>query len=189
MIFTLDDNVSSETSEYDLEINMEFLAFMSQNKAFLHDSVQRKVSTLMTKKSESCKSFGYFFKTAKLEQSIIFQNCRQWIGEDIDCYVEHLLDTFTVEKKRNPNYVFDFRGKTYIQFKLSLRTVRDTVEYFVLPEMVVRYMSKTLGISYSKALERVYKNVSVITIVSIRNIVTKCFCGYTVSSTKCFDQI
>ena len=98
---------------------------------------------------------------------MIFQNCREWIGEDIDCYVKHLLDTFTVEKK----------------------TVRDTVEYFVLPEIIVRYMSKTLGISYSKALERVYKNVSVITIVSIRNIVTKCFCGYTVSSTKCFDQI
>ena len=43
MIFTLDDDISSETSEYDLEINMEFLAFMSQNKVFLHDLVQRKV--------------------------------------------------------------------------------------------------------------------------------------------------
>ena len=159
MIFTLDDDISSETSEYDLEINMEFLAFMSQNKVFLHDLVQRKVPTWMTNKLESCKSFGYFFKTAKVEQPIIFQICRQWIGEDIDCYVEHLLDIFTVEKKRNPDDVFDFGGKTYIQFKLSLGTIRDTVEYFILPEMVVRYMSKTLGISYSKALERVYKNI------------------------------
>ena len=159
MIFTLDDDISSETSEYDLEINMEFLAFMSQNKVFLHDLVQRKMPTWMNNKLESCKSFGYFFKTAKVEQPIIFQNCRQWIGEDVDCYVEHLLDIFTVEKKRNPDDVFDFGGKTYIQFKLSLGTIRDTVEYFVLPEMVVRYMSKTLGISYSKALERVYKNV------------------------------
>ena len=55
---------------------------MSQNKAFLHDLVQRKVSTWMTNKFERCKSFGYFLKTAKLEQPIIFQNCRQWIGED-----------------------------------------------------------------------------------------------------------
>ena len=159
MIFTLDDDISSETSEYDLEINMEFLVFMSQNKVFLHDLVQRKIPTWMTNKLESCKSFGYFFKTAKVEQPIIFQNRRQWIGEDVDCYVEHLLDIFTVEKKRNPDDVFDFGGKTYIQFKLSLGTIRDTVEYFVLPEMVVRYMSKTLGISYSKSLERVYKNV------------------------------
>ena len=110
---------------------------------------------MVTNKLESCESFGHFFKTAKLEQPKIFQNCRQWIGEDIDCYVEHLLDIFTVEKKRNPDDVFDFGGKTYIQFKLSLGTVKNTVEYFVLPEMVVRYMSKTLGISYSKALERV----------------------------------
>ena len=36
----------------------------------------------MTNKFERCKSFGYFLKTAKLEQPIIFQNCRQWIGED-----------------------------------------------------------------------------------------------------------
>ena len=55
---------------------------MSQNKAFLHDLVQRKVSTWMTNKFERCKLFGYFLKTAKLEQPIIFQNCRQWIGED-----------------------------------------------------------------------------------------------------------
>ena len=55
---------------------------MSQNKAFLRDLVQRKVSTWMTNKFERCKSFGYFLKTAKLEQPIIFQNCRQWIGED-----------------------------------------------------------------------------------------------------------
>ena len=132
---------------------MEFFAFMSQNKDFLHDLVQRKVSTWMTNKLESCKSFGYFFNTAKLEQPIIFQNCRQWI------YVEHLRDIFTVEKKRNPDDVFDFEGKTYIQFKLSSGTARNTVEYFVLPEMVVRYMSKTLGTSYSKVLERVYKKV------------------------------
>ena len=147
MIFTLDDDISSETSEYDLEINMEFLAFMSQNKVFLHDLVQRKVPTWMTNKLESCKSLGYFFKTAKVEQPIIFQNRRQWIGEDVDCYVKHLLDIFIVEKKRNPDDVFDFGGKTYIQFKLSLGTIRDTAEYFVVPEMVVRYMSKTLGIS------------------------------------------
>ena len=94
MIFTLDDDTSSETSEYDLDINMAFLAFMSQNKTFLHDLVQRKASTWLTNKFESYKSFGYFLKPAKLEQSIIFQNCRQWIGEDIDCYVEHLLDIF-----------------------------------------------------------------------------------------------
>ena len=61
MIFTLDEDISSETSDYDLEINMEFLVFTSQNKAFLHDLVQRKVSTWMTNKFESCKSFGYFF--------------------------------------------------------------------------------------------------------------------------------
>ena len=131
---------------------------MSQNKAFLHDLVQRKVSTWMTNKFERCKSFGYFLKTAKLEQPIIF-NCRQWRDEDIDSNVEDLLDIFTVEKKRNPDDVFDFGGKTYIQFKLSLGTVRNTVEYFVLPEMLVRYMSKTLGISYSNALEKVYKKV------------------------------
>ena len=131
---------------------------MSQNKALLHDLVQRKVSTWMTNKFERCKSFGYFLKTAKLEQPIIF-NCRQWRGEDIDSNVEDLLDIFTVEKKRNPDDVFDFGGKTYIQFKLSLGTVRNTVEYFVLPEMLVRYMSKTLGISYSNALEKVYKKV------------------------------
>ena len=111
----------------------------------------------MTSKFERCKPFGYFLKTAKLEQPIIFQNCRQWIGEDIDCYVEHLLDIFTVEKKKNPDNVFDFGGKRYIQFELSLRTVRNIVDCFILPEMVVRYMSKTLGISYSKALERVKK--------------------------------
>ena len=110
----------------------------------------------MTNKFERCKSFGYFLKTAKLEQPIIF-NCRQWRDEDIDSNVEDLLDIFTVEKKRNPDDVFDFGGKTYIQFKLSLGTVRNTVEYFVLPEMLVRYMSKTLGISYSNALEKVYK--------------------------------
>ena len=112
----------------------------------------------MTNKFERCKSFGYFLKTAKLEQPIIF-NCRQWRGEDIDSNVEDLLDIFTVEKKRNPDDVFDFGGKTYIQFKLSLGTVRNTVEYFVLPEIIIRYMSKTLGISYSKALEKVYKKV------------------------------
>ena len=112
----------------------------------------------MTNKFERCKSFGYFLKIAKLEQPIIF-NCRQWRGEDIDSNVEDLLDIFTVEKKRNPDDVFDFGGKTYIQFKLSLGTVRNTVEYFVLPEMLVRYMSKTLGISYSNALEKVYKKV------------------------------
>ena len=142
-----------------MEINLAFLAFMSQNKAFLHDLVQRKVSTWMTNKFDRCKSFGYFLKTAKLEQPIIFKNCRQWRGEDIDSNVEDLLDIFTVEKKRNPDDVFDFGGKTYIQFKLSLGTVRNTVEYFVLPEMLVRYMSKTLGISYSNALEKVYKKV------------------------------
>ena len=70
-----------------------------------------------------------------------------------------MLDIFTIKKKRNPDDVFDFGGKTYIQFKLSLGTVRDIVEYFVLPEMVVRYMSKTLCVSYLKALEKVYKNV------------------------------
>ena len=64
-----------------------------------------------------------------------------------------------LKKKRNPDDVFDFGGKTYIQFKLSLGTVRNTVEYFVLPEIIIRYMSKTLSISYSKALEKVYKKV------------------------------
>ena len=113
----------------------------------------------MTSKFERCKSFGYFLKAAKLEQPIILQNCRQCRGEDIDCCVEHLLDIFTVEKKRNPDDLFDFGGKTYIPFKLSLGTVRNIVDYFVLQEMVVRYMGKTLGISYSKALERVYKKV------------------------------
>ena len=44
-------------------------------------------------------------------------------------------------------------------YNLSLGTVRNTVEYFVLPEMLVGYMSKTLGISYSNALEKVYKKV------------------------------
>ena len=82
-----------------MEINVEFLAFMSQNKASLHDLVQKKASTWMTIKFERCKSLGYFLKTAKLEQPIIFKNCRQGIGEDIDSCVEHLLDIFTVEKK------------------------------------------------------------------------------------------
>ena len=63
----LDDDINSDTSEYDLEINVEFLAFMSQNKAFLHDLVQKKASTCMTNKFERCKTFGYFLKTAKLE--------------------------------------------------------------------------------------------------------------------------
>ena len=38
----LDDDTNSDTSEYDLEKNVEFLAFMSQNKAFLHDLVQKQ---------------------------------------------------------------------------------------------------------------------------------------------------
>ena len=155
-----------------MEINVEFLAFMSQNKAFLRDLVQRKVSTWMTNKFERCKSFGYFLKTAKLEQPIIF-NCRQWRGEDIDSNVEDLLDIFTVEKKRNPDDVFDFGGKTYIQFKLSLGTVRNTGIFCTSGDD--RYMSKTLGISYSKALEKVYKKLYEIRIVSICNIVTKCY--------------
>ena len=39
VVFTLDDDNNSDTSEYDLEIKVEFLALMSQNKAFLHDLV------------------------------------------------------------------------------------------------------------------------------------------------------
>ena len=42
-------------------------------------------------------------------------------------------------------------------YNLTLGTVRDFLEYFVLPEMVIRYMSKMLGISYLKTLERAYK--------------------------------
>ena len=77
-----------------------------------------------------------------MEQPIIFQNCPRWRGEDIDCYVEHLLDIFTVEKKRNTDDVFDFGGKAYLQLKLSLGTVRNLVGFFVLIwlyEQKVRY--------------------------------------------------
>ena len=89
-------------------------------------------------------------KPLQFEQPIIFQNFQQWIVEDIDCEVEHFLGIFTVKKKSVGDFVI-LEGK--LVYNLSLGTVRDFVEYFVLFEVVVRHMNKTLGMSYLKTLE------------------------------------
>ena len=65
----------------------------------------------------------------------------------------------TYEKVRKHDDIFDFGGKTFIPFKISLGTVASTVEYFVFPELVVRYISKILRINYKEALEKVYGDI------------------------------
>ena len=132
---------------------------MSERKDFLHDFVQRKLSTAMTKKSGNCKSTRSFLRKAKTEQNQIFKNCRQWIRDDVNFYVLHLLELFTYEKVRKHDDIFDFGGTTYIPLKISLGTVGSTVEYFVFPELVVRYISKILRINYEEALEKVYGDI------------------------------
>ena len=129
---------------------------MSDRKDFLHDFVQRKLSASMTKKCDNCTSRKPFLRKTKTEQNQIFKSCRQWLGDDVNFYVLHLLELFTYEKVQKHDDIFDFGGKTYIPFKISLATVASTVEYFVFPELVVRYISKILGINYKEALEKVY---------------------------------
>ena len=65
----------------------------------------------------------------------------------------------TYEKVRKHDDIFDFGGKTFIPFKIRLGTVALTVEYFVFPELVVRYISKILRINYKEALEKVYGDI------------------------------
>ena len=68
----------------------------------------------MTKKSGNCKSTRSFLRKAKTEQNQIFKNCRQWIRDDVNFYVLHLLELFTYEKVRKHDDIFDFGGTTYI---------------------------------------------------------------------------
>ena len=113
----------------------------------------------MTKKFDNCTSRRSFLRKAKTEQNQIFKNCRHWLGDDVNFYVLHLLELFTYEKVRKHDDIFDFGGKTYIPFKISLGTVASTVEYFVFPELAVRYISKILRINYKEALEKVYGDI------------------------------
>lgn len=74
------------------------------------------------------------------------------------------LELFTYEKVRKHDDIFDFGGKTYIPFKISLGTVpstveASTVEYFVFPEIIVRHISKIFHINYREALEKVYGDI------------------------------
>lgn len=74
------------------------------------------------------------------------------------------LELFTYEKVRKHDDIFDFGGKTYIPFKISLGTVlskleASTVEHFVFPELIVRHISKILHINYKEALEKVYGDI------------------------------
>ena len=137
----------------------EFLQFTSEGKDFFHDFLEKKLSTAMTKKFDNCKSRRSFLRKAKSEQNRIFKNCRQWIGEDVNFYVLHLLELFTYEKVRKHDDIFDFGRKTYIPFKISLGTVASAVEYFIFPEIFVRFDSKVLRINYKKALEKVYGDI------------------------------
>ena len=104
---------------------------MSERKDFLHDLVQRKLSTAMTSKIDNCTSRRSFLRKSKTEQNQIFKNCSQWIEDDVNFYILLLLELFTYEKLRKHDDIFDFGGKTYIPFKISLGTVASTVEYFV----------------------------------------------------------
>ena len=103
---------------------------MSERKDFLHDFVEKKLSTAMTKKFDNCTSRRSFLRKAKSEQNRIFKNCRQWIGEDVNFYVLHLLELFTNKKVRKHDEIFDFGRKTYILFKISLGTVASAVKRF-----------------------------------------------------------
>ena len=49
--------------------------------------------------------------------------------------------------------------KLTIPFKISLGNCASTVEYFVFPELVVRYISKILGINYKETLKKVYGDI------------------------------
>ena len=84
---------------------------MLERKDFLHDFVQRKLFTAMTKNFDNCTSRRSFLRKAKTEQNHIFKNCRQWIGDDVNFYVLHLLELFTYEKVRKHDDIFDFGGK------------------------------------------------------------------------------
>ena len=66
---------------------------------------------------------------------------------------------FSYEKVRKHDDIVDFGGKTYILFKISLETSASTLVYFVFPELIVRYISKILRISYIEALEKVYGDI------------------------------
>ena len=46
----------------------EFLQFMSERKNFLHDFVQRKLSTTMQKKIDNCTSRRSFLRKVKTEK-------------------------------------------------------------------------------------------------------------------------
>ena len=132
---------------------------MSERKGFLHDFVQRKLSTEVTKKFDNCISMRSFLRKAKTEQNQIFKNCRQWIADDVNFYVLHLLELFTYEKVRKHDDIFDFGRKAYIPFKISLATIASAVEYFIFPEVFVRCISKILLINYKEALEKVCGNI------------------------------
>ena len=130
---------------------------MSERKDFLHEFVERKLSTTMTKKFDNCTSRRFFLRKARTEQNKVFKNCRQWIWDHVIFYVLHLLKLFTYKKVRKQDGIFDFGGN--IPLKISLETVASTVEYFVFPELVVRYISKILRINYKEALEKVYGDI------------------------------
>ena len=136
---------------------------MSERKDFLHDFVEKKLSTAMTKKIDNCTSRRSFLRKAKSEQNRIFKNCRQWIEEDVNFYVSHFLELFTYEKVRKHDDIFDFGRKTYIPLKISLGTVTSVVEYFIFPEVFVRNISKILRINYKEALEKVYGDIKDVT--------------------------
>ena len=137
----------------------EFLQFTSEWKNFLHGFVEKKLSTAMTKKFGNCTSRRSFLREAKSEQNRIFKNCCQWIGEDVNFYVLHLLELLTYEKVRKHDHIFDFGRKTYIPSKISLGSVASAVEYFIFTEAFVRYISKILRINYKEALEKVYGDI------------------------------
>ena len=63
------------------------------------------------------------------------------------------------EKVQNVDSTFDFYGKTYIPFKISMGTVTSTVEHLLFAEVVVRYANKILDINFKEALEKVYENI------------------------------
>ena len=81
------------------------------------------------------------------------------IGDGINFYILHIFELFTYEKVRKHNNIFDFEGKSYISFKISLGNVASAVEYFVFPELLVRHISKIFGINYKEALGKVYGDI------------------------------
>ena len=168
---------------------MDFIEFINSKKQFIRELANDTKATLdIWKTSERLeayllrKSNNVFVMNAKKEQWIISKAIKADISDSLEPYVNHIFSKILFYKKENKKEesYFDRTCATWHCNLGGVGTLRKTVEFLILPEILTMFYMENMKTSYKDTIRYLYNGTTPTTQhIDVRLSVSLCCDFYT----------